>query len=527
MSSGRNIKTGGLGIRISRGTKSVPDVVFVRFETESGAGLHPRDRTLPFTPALSGAALAESGFGSVLLELGGGGKAQRYAAQALDGYPGTVFFEIGAGQKEYVGRLLSGMRRRPAHTAAYGVYVNPCAETILSEGQVDWCVTGEGEAVIPAFVRWLAGGCAGAAPAGLKWFRDGALRDSAPAQPVSTDDMPFVPASLLKSNQYHKDSFPISTGRPLKWGFILANRGCRFSCDFCTGMTRQSIDKRFRLCSPRRLLDEMNYQSRDCGRTIISVEDDLFTGDRGWTLEFCSLLESSGGRGPWIAQTRFDCLDEEVAAALRRAGCVGLTCGLESGSDSVLERLNKRETVAVIRETALMLRRHGFALRFTAMIGSPGETREDFEKTAALLRELNPLTAQVAFCTPYPDTALAGSRDAEGRQMRFESPARNLSGIEATELHALRLAFYKDFYLSASYLAAHARNRLGYALFNPRRAFRQAALFALFMARQFRRSLRGRITPVEKAAEKPGRVEPREIKCEPPQAAQPASRAAR
>ncbi len=527
MSSARNMEPEGLGIRIARGANGAADVIFARFETESGAGLHPRDRTLPFTPALSGAALARRGIGSLLLEFGGGRNALRNAARTLDGYPGPVFFEIGAGQKDYVGRLLSGMRRLPAHTAAYGVFINPCAETVLAETPVDWCVTGEGEAVIPAFVEWLAGGGAGIAPAGLKWMRDGALRDSGPARPVCTDDMPFVPASLLKSNRYHKDSFPICMGRPLRWGFILANRGCRFSCDFCTGMTRQSIEKRFRLCSPSRLLGEMNYQFDECGRTIVSVEDDLFTGDRDWTLEFCGMRAREERRGPWIAQTRFDCLDEEVAVALRRAGCAGLTCGLESGSDSVLERLNKRETVAVIRETALMLRRHGFALRFTAMIGSPGESREDFAKTAALLKELNPLTAQVAFCTPYPDTALARSQDAAGRYMRFEAPARNLSGIEDSELPGLRLAFYKDFYLSARYIAAHARNRLGYALLNPGSALRQAVLFALFMARQFRRSFKGQITFAEEVAAKQDRVESREVKHEPPQAARPAGRAVR
>ena len=230
----------------------------------------------------------------------------------------------------------------------------------------------------------------------------------------------------------------------------------------------------------------MKYQTGEGGRNIISIEGDLFTGSRPWTQQMCDLLITEGWRHPWIAETRFDCLDEELLHTLKRAGCVGLTCGLESGSDKVLKNLNKRETVAKIRQTGALIKKLGFAARCTAMVGAPGETRDDFEKTVALIKELNPLTAQMTFCTPYPDTVIAQHAVVNPEMMRFEAVSLNLCEIPAEELQRLRLSFYRRFYLSGNYLKAHVGNWLGYCLMNPARALNLIGLFALFIMRQMR-----------------------------------------
>jgi len=358
-------------------------------------------------------------------------------------------------------------------------------EKILEDNLVDYCIVGEGESVIPEFAAWVLNGKKGAVPNGLRWMENGLAKNMGDARMVTTDEMPFIPSTVLKCNRYHKNSFPLAIGKPLRWGFMIANRGCRFSCAFCTGMSRQSYEKLFRVCKPQRCVDEMIYQFRECDRTIISIEDDLFTGDRKWTLETCELLEKEGGgKIPWIAQTRFDCIDEELARAMRRAGCIGLTCGVESGSDAILNNLGKRQDAKRIKETGLMLKRLGFATRYSAMIGSPGETMEDFKKTASLFHELNPLTAQMAFCTPYPDTLIADEKDIDAEYKRFESPSRNLSKISGDELSSLRFDFYFRYYLSYRYIFGHAREWLSYLIFNPRRAFGQIYLFIRFMMKK-------------------------------------------
>lgn len=488
---GSELRSGGAAIRSFHAMAPAKTAaLFVRFETESGPGLHPRDRTLPFTPVLSGAILESKGIRSEMLELTAGKPFPRRIIRLLENFGGAAIFEVNVGQTDCVRDFLSVLSKRPDCIAAYGVFANCCPEAVLASIPDAYCITGEGESVIPQFVRWVSAGRKGEPPPGLKWLSNGNISDSGAAPPANTDDMPFVPAPILKSDRYRKNSFPLSIGRPLRWGFILANRGCLYNCTFCTAMTRQSIDRTWRLCSPERLAAEMKYQFEEVDRTIISIEDDLFTGDREWALKFCGLLGIEVKRRPWIMQTRIDCLDEELAVRLRRAGCVGVSFGIESGSDNVLKNLDKRVDAARIRETGKMLRKLGFAARCTAMIGSPGETREDFEKTAALVSELNPLIIQLAFCTAYPDTGLATAADRDGRLMRFEAPSRNLSDIGDADLVGLRLSFYLKYYFSLSYLRAHAREWLGYLLFNPSRALGQAGLFIHFMARQFLKGFR-------------------------------------
>ncbi len=465
-----------------------PGLIFIRFENEVGPGLHPRDRTLPFTPVLSGEKAAVSGHGWRLLE---GTVAELSSARvrdSLDGFDGLLVFELNAGQSDCVERFLASYSDAKCCTAAYGVYADACPEDVAGSGLVEFCVRGEGESVIPGLAGWVLSGRKGDPPPGLRWREDGEMRDSGEAVLLGTDDMPFVPAAILRTGRYHKNSFPLSIGRPLKWGFVLASRGCLHRCRFCTGMTRQSMDRRFRLCDPGRVVSEMEYQVREGRRTIISVEDDLFTGDREWAVEVCELLERRGWRHPWIVQTRFDRMDEELARRLKAVGCAGITCGVESGSDIVLENLNKNTTAEKIRESGKLLNGYGFAERYTVMIGSPGETREDFDRTSELISELNPLTAQLTFCTPYPDTGIADNADRGLDNFRFEAPSRNLSEIPEEELVGLRIGFYKKHYLSMKYLKAHAREWLGYSIFNPWRALNMIWLFLTFVRRQSRMS---------------------------------------
>ena len=470
-------------IVIGRGLGGPAEVLFICFDIETGAGLHPRDKTPPFGLLLSGAILETAGRGSMLLELNHHDLATHRYERYIKNGARVVVVETGAGCGEQLKALAFAASRCGASVIACGPYIATNFESVLDEYEVDFCVAGEAEPVTPALVNWIISDRAGEPPAGVRWIEDGTLKSSVPAEPANTDSMPFLPLTALKSNRYEKNSFPVSTGRRLKWGFVLGNRGCRFSCDFCTAMTRQSLEKKYRLCSPERLYAEMKYQIEEGGRNIISVEDDLFTGSREWTLAFCRLLKQKNWRYPWIMQTRFDCLDEELLIALKRAGCAGITCGVESGSDIVLERLNKKTTVSRIRETGAAIGRLGFTARYTTMTGSPGESEADFEKTAALIKELNPTVVQMSFCTPYPDTKLHVT-NRPPHMKRFEAPSADYSAIDPEKLGKLRLAFYKHYYFSFRYIRGHISEWVGYYLHNPLRAMRQVGTFLLFLTGQ-------------------------------------------
>lgn len=455
-------------------------VVFITIDNETSPGFHPRDKTLPFSPALSGAVLSAQGIGSILLEFHHSNLSSRKSLQFMNGHEGLVVFEINPGQFETVKTIINSLEKRPKRIAAYGLSADSDAETMLQSGYIDYCVNGEPEAVIPGLAKWLSGKT-GSPPAGILYLEKDRLSNTGEAPPVCTDDMPFIPLSLVKSDRYFKNSFPLSIGKQLRWGFILANRGCPFSCRFCTSMTRQSQGNEYRTCKPERVVSEMRHQVKFGNRTIISIEDDLFTGNRDWTMDFCMKLRASGLNTPWIAQTRFDCLDKELIRELSASGCVGLTCGLESGSDRILDKLNKKLDLDTILKSSAEITNAGIALRCTAMIGCPSETYDDLRKTARVARTITPLTLQVSFCTPYPDTDLTPVvSDIREPVLRFEKPVDNLSSIPGRDLPRLRTKLYRRFYFSRGYLSAHLRTWLGFVFCNPWRALSLVTGFMLF-----------------------------------------------
>jgi anaerobic magnesium-protoporphyrin IX monomethyl ester cyclase len=139
----------------------------------------------------------------------------------------------------------------------------------------------------------------------------------------------------------------------------------------------------------------------------LNFQDDVFTLHRAWTLAFC---EAYGNRIPfpfWI-NTRVERIrDEEIVAALARAGCHGVRIGVESGNETLRKEVLKREvTNDDIRAAFVLLRRHGLKVYTCNMLGIPGETPAMIEETIQLNRELAPDDLQFSVFYPYPMTEL-------------------------------------------------------------------------------------------------------------------------
>ncbi len=444
---------------------------------ESGPGMHPKDRTLPFTPVLAAAQLENRGHKTSMIDVPAGGGVPARIVEKVAAHDGPVLIEVQAGKLEHFAEFTQQLKYRNNKTvAAYGFIPTRNPARLLEMNVADYCIAGEGEGIIPAFVDWLRARNE-PPPPGVMFMRNGRLTGCPDDSPPGTDDMPFIPAEVLKSNRYHKDSFPLQFAG-LRWGFVLANRGCLYRCPFCTGIARQSLLRKYRPCSPARLVDEMHYQVSEAGRNIISIEDDLFTGRREWVIEVLELLEKLPRRIRWIAQTRFDCLDEELIIKMKNAGCAGLSLGMESGSDRILDILGKNTDTQTIRRIGALLLKHGVATRYTVMLGAPGEKARDFALTATLVRRLKPLVVQIYFCTPYTDTVL-DPHVADG-SLRMAEPQPDISNLSGREMESLRLAFYRSYYLSFNYLRTHFVRLLAYFLLNSRQAVRITTLFISF-----------------------------------------------
>src|ERR1700744_4387520 len=133
--------------------------------------------------------------------------------------------------------------------------------------------------------------------------------------------------------------------------------------------------------------------------------DDIFGLKPGWVNEFAYLVEAEGLRFKFKIQSRADLLlQENYVKALARAGCENIWMGAESGSQKILDAMDKGTTVEQIAEATGLLRQHGIRPSFFIQFGYPGETKEDIELTIRMINRLLPASLGISVSYPLPGT---------------------------------------------------------------------------------------------------------------------------
>lgn len=253
--------------------------------------------------------------------------------------------------------------------------------------QIDYIVLGEGEVSFPRLLAALgatAGEDPGAIP-GLAFRQGGRPVKTAAAQPI-----------------YNLDSLPMAA-RDFDLPHVALTRGCVSNCRFCGSPAFWG--RRVRSHSAAYFVEQL-ARVRARGRRFVYVSDDTFTLDRRRVLEICRELVARRLDMTWAAISRVDAVDEEVLGWMRRAGCIQISYGVESGSPEIRRRLNKTLGDAQIRRAFEWTQRFGIMARAYFIYGSPGETRETIQASIDLLREIKPLACVFYILDLFPGTAL-------------------------------------------------------------------------------------------------------------------------
>ncbi len=195
--------------------------------------------------------------------------------------------------------------------------------------------------------------------------------------------------------------------------YISTSRGCPATCNFCNTPDFWGTSIRFR--GPDAVLKEMRLLREKHGITYFSFRDDTFTGNRGRILTMMEQIQNSGLHPLWNCQSRVNLLDEDRAVAMKRAGCEFMQFGVEHGSEKVLLLLDKGTSMKHIRQALALVRKVGMNLGIYLITGIPGETWEDIELTAQLIRDTKPHDCQLSPLALYPGTRMYDEYRAEGR----------------------------------------------------------------------------------------------------------------
>jgi len=183
---------------------------------------------------------------------------------------------------------------------------------------------------------------------------------------------------------------------------LMTSRGCPWACTFCGAET--TWGRGFRGHSVRYVVDAMEAALERLPVRMIQVKDDTFTANKKRALEICREIRRRGLEFFWSCDTRVDVLDEELLLEMRLAGCQRLSLGVESGSNQVLENIDKKISSEEIVIAAEMAKSVGIQVRFFMMLGNRGETLETFHQTIRFLDVAKPHQYVFSCLSIYPGT---------------------------------------------------------------------------------------------------------------------------
>ena len=212
------------------------------------------------------------------------------------------------------------------------------------------------------------------------------------------DLLPFPARDLIDTEQY-------SAAWKAAHGYfslnIVSSRGCPYRCNWCA---KPIYGDSFAVRSPLSVAEEMRRLKYEFGTEHLWFADDIFGLRAKWVREFALEVEKLGAALPFKMQSRVDLMSPNNVQALRRAGCAEVWMGAESGSQKILDAMDKGTRVEQISRARENLRSEGIRACFFLQFGYPGETWEDIQRTVHLVRDTRPDDIGVSVSYPLPGT---------------------------------------------------------------------------------------------------------------------------
>lgn len=336
-----------------------------------------------------------------------------------------------------------------------GPHVSATAADSLREIEgADFGFVGEAEIGLPLLVRRILGEEIDFKKIpGLVWRENNIIYQNPKAIIKDLDSLKFPAWDLISPASYPDTpqgafymNFPIAP--------ISTTRGCPYACSFCGSGVNMGHKLRFRKIN--NVLDEMEMLYRDFTVKEFHIIDDLFNFNKERVLQFCQGIKD---RKLKISYTfpnglRLNQIDKEMLREMKATGLYAFTVGIESGSQRILDLMNKNLSLEIIEEKINLIKSVGLEPNGFFIIGYPGETIEDIKATVRFAKKLKLKRAHFSNFLPLPGTeatkALIDSGELKNVQwdtLFYSKVPYAPKGITKKQLKNLQRMAFLEFYL--------------------------------------------------------------------------------
>ncbi len=299
----------------------------------------------------------------------------------------------------YAKKIAEKVRQRDENAMLVigGVHPTSIPDKTLNESLFDIAVLGEGEQTMLEIAqdRPLH------EVEGICYKKDGKLLFTRPRPLIKDlDSLPYPARDMIDTHSYLRTDVMGYLGEPRGSGELsmITSRGCPYNCCYCS----QSL-MTGRLCrfnSVEKVIGEVKLLIREYGVGRINFVDDMFTTNKTRLLGLCAGLKELGIE--WQCLSRADDVSYGIMKVMGESGCVGITFGIESGSQKILDRAGKRIKVEQSRKGIVEAKKAGLKVRSQMMVGLPGEDDVTVAETAEFIRTTPSDVWSVHIFVPFP-----------------------------------------------------------------------------------------------------------------------------
>jgi radical SAM superfamily enzyme YgiQ (UPF0313 family) len=332
---------------------------------------------------------------------------------------------------------------------------------VVKKKEVDIVCSGEGECTMLELIQTLEKNENLKGIRGILYKEGDRVITNQPRPLIQNlDELPFPARDLLPMHEY----LSAQVGRvgwelPSPSTSMITSRGCPFNCTFCS--SHLTFGKKIRFRSAENVVDEIEVLVNKYKLKGISFVDDTFALNLKRIKGICTEIREREINVEWMCMGRVDTVSKEMLKEMKRAGCVSIGYGIESGSQHVLDEYIKKGITLEQAERAIRITKEsGITSVAYFMIGIPGETLNDIEKTIEFAKKINPDAVNFSITIPMPGTELFETANKIGeievnslRDFDYSNyPIFESSDLPKGKVYELHKNADREFYMRASYI---------------------------------------------------------------------------